>query len=239
MATTLMPVDPAVSAQRVNRILAISASLLPEEVVAGRRARRIRGWVIVMVVIVAALCGAWIVAAQRDVQAADEELTAATGEVADLQHAQDKYASVVQLRNDTDLLKTQLKTTMANDLDWAEMLSMLRSTGEPMDIDVDGINGSVDNDKAGAKATSSSAGTLPSTSESGTLGRAVVTGTAPDKEAVAAYVDALAKKTTIANPYVTDVTKSESRVTFSLNVDITRDALCGRFGEACDSTGGN
>src|SRR3712207_473325 len=129
MATTLMPVDPAVSAQRVNRVLTISASLLPEEIIAGRRARRIRTWVILMVVIVAALCGAWIVSANRDKQAADEELNVATGEVADLQRDQNKYSSVVQLRNETDLLKTQLKTTMANDLDWAEMMSMLRTTG--------------------------------------------------------------------------------------------------------------
>ncbi|MFI7598754.1 PilN domain-containing protein [Actinoplanes sp. NPDC049681] len=236
MATTLMPVDPAVTTQRINRVLNISASLLPEEIVAGRRARRVRTWVIVIVIIVAGLCGAWIVAANRDKQAADEDLTAATTEVAKLQRAQDKYATVVQLRNETDLLKGQLKSTMANDLDWADLLTMLRTTGDPVNIDVTGINGSVDDAEEGSK--SSSAGTLPSTSESDTIGSVTVTGTAPDKQAVAAYVDALAQQTKIANPYVTSVTTSSDKVSFSLSVDITRNALCGRFGDPCKSTGG-
>lgn len=237
MATTLMPVDPAVNAQRANRVLTISANLLPGELIAGRRARRIRTWVVVIVVIVAALCGGWIVMASRDEQAADEELTAATSDMADLQRAQNKYSGVVQLRNETDLLKSQLKTTMADDLDWAGMLGMLRSTGEPMKIEVESLNGSLPN--AGAGEGSSSSATLPSTSKSDTVAAIVVTGTAPDKEAVAAYVDALGEEDKLANPYVTSVTTSDGDVTFSLNVDITRDALCGRFGDPCKPTGGN
>lgn len=237
MATTLMPVDPAVTTQRVNRVLNISANLLPEEVVAGRQARRIRTWVIVIVVIVAGLCGAWIVAASRDKQAADEELTAATSEVAALQRSQDKYSTVVQLRNETEVLKSQLKSTMANDLDWAGLLSVLRITGDPMKVTISSINGNVDATEAASKT--SSTGTLPSTSKSDTIGQVTVTGSAPDKEAVAAYVDALADKTVLANPYVTNVTSSGKKVEFSLSVDVTGNALCGRFGDPCNSTGGN
>ena len=237
MATTLMPVDPAVNAQRANRVLSISANLLPDELIAGRRARRIRTWVVVIVVIVAALCGGWIVMANRDKQAADEELTAATSEMAELQRSQNKYSGVVQLRNETKLLKSQLKTAMANDLDWAGMLTMLRSTGEPLKIEVDGVNGTLPNAEAGNG--SSSAATLPSTSKSDTVAAVIITGTAPDKEAVAAYVDALGEEDELANPYVTSVTANKGDVTFSLTVDITRDALCGRFGTPCKSTGGN
>lgn len=233
MATTLMPVDPAATTQRVNRVLTISAALLPDEIVAGRRARRIRTWVIVIVVIVALLCGAWIVSAARDKQSAAAELTAATSEVADLQRAQNDYSSVVHLRNETELLRSQLKTAMASDLDWAEMLSMLRSTGAPMEIEVDGVNGTVDE-----TGKAPSAGSLPSTSKFDTIGQMTLTGSAPDKEAVAAYVDALAEKSTLANPYVTSVNTNEDDVAFSLTVDITRTALCGRFGDTCKSPGG-
>ena len=55
-------------------------------------------------------------------------------------------------------------------------------------------------------------------------------------------MDDLAEKTSIANPYVTSVTTTDDEekkaVAFSLSVDITQAALCGRFGEACKSTGG-
>lgn len=236
MPTTLMPVDPAMSPQRVTRLLTISATLLPEEVVMARQARRTRTWVLVVVFLVACLCAAWAVLANRDEQAADKELTAATTEVIGLQRDQREYSSVVKVRNDTDQLRKQLKTLMANDLDWAALLTLLRTTGEPSDVVVDGVTGELT--EAGEDGGGSS-GSLPSTSESGSIGSVTVTGTAPDKEAVAAYVDLLAKQATTANPYVTNVTSAdEDEVTFSLTVDITQAALCGRFAEPCPSTGG-
>jgi len=244
MATTLMPVDPAVSPQRVNRLLTISANLLPEEVIAGRRARRTRTWVIGIVVLVALLCGGWIAYADHQRQEADRELTAVTSDVVSLQRDQRGYASVVQLRIEADELKGQLQTVMANDLDWAALLKMLRGTG-PAGIEVSDVSGKIAAAADGGGATTS-AGSLPSTSTSSSIGTVTVTGSAPDKEAVAAYVDALGRQTTIANPYVTSVTKNTEEVagangngvTFSINVDITSKALCGRFGTACPSTGG-
>ena len=63
---------------------------------------------------------------------------------------------------------------------------------------------------------------------------------APDKKAVAAYVDALGKQTVVANPYVTSVATAEGGgVTFSLRVDIASASLCGRFTVECKSAGGN
>ncbi|WP_212992523.1 hypothetical protein [Actinoplanes auranticolor] len=235
MATTLMPVDPAMSPQRITRLLTISANLLPDEIIAARQARRTRAWVLIVVFLVACLCAAWVVLANREKQAADRELTVATTEVFGLQRDQRQFASVVKVRNDTDLLKKQLGTVMANDLDWAALLTLLRTTGEPSDVIVAGITGSL-----AQAGDSGKSGTLPSTSKSSSIGSVVVTGTAPDKEAVAAYVDRLAKHSTIANPYVTSVTSTAETgdVSFSLNVDITQAALCGRFGEPCPGTGG-
>jgi len=65
----------------------------------------------------------------------------------------------------------------------------------------------------------------------------VVTGTGPDKRAVAAYVDALARQPVLANPYVTSVTTDDDEVTWTLRVDITSAALCGRFGDKCETGG--
>ncbi|MEV4706655.1 hypothetical protein [Actinoplanes sp. NPDC049316] len=235
MATTLMPVDPAASPQRTTRLLTISANLLPEEIVSARQGRRTRIWVIVFVLLVAAACGGWVAYANNQKQLADRELTEATTQVLALQRDQREYADVVKVRSDTELLKKQLKSVMARDLDWGALLMLLRTTGQPVDIEVTGVNGKLTT--AGDAPEASSA--LPSTSKSGSIGQVVVTGTAPDKKAVAAYVDLLAKQPTLANPYVTNVASTEAgNVTFSLTVDITQKALCGRFGQACKPSGG-
>ncbi|AGL14719.1 hypothetical protein [Actinoplanes sp. N902-109] len=235
MATTLMPVDPASSPQRVTRLIAISASLLPEEIITARRARRTRSWVIVVVLLVMCLLGAWFFRANQDTRAADAELTAATTEVTDLQRSQREYKDVVTVQNDTETLSKQLKAVMKNDLDWAALYSTLSGTAGASGLQLDGVNGTL-KDASNKEDTN----TLPSTSTAKTIGQVVVTGTGPDKEAVAAYVDTLARQTVVANPYVTAVNATDDgKVTFSLNVDITSAALCGRFGAKCTSRGGN
>lgn len=232
MATTLLPIDPQTPPQRVNRILTISANLLPEEIVNARRARRARIWTAVVVLLVAILCAAWYAMAYRETQATEHDLTAATEAVTALQREQRGYAEVVQVRNESDALSGQLKAVMANDLEWRVLLATLRDTGAKSDITVGGVNGSLTSQDAKAVVT------LPGASSSTPVASLVVTGTAPDKKAVAAYVDALAKVGTLSNPYVTTVANAASGVTFSLSVDINQTALCGRFTVGCKSTGG-
>ncbi|WP_433725367.1 hypothetical protein ACQP2Y_06140 [Actinoplanes sp. CA-051413] len=236
MATTLMPIDPAVSAQRANRIPMISASLLPEETIAARRARRALIWVVVMVVLVAALCAAWFTMARSEKLAAERDLDAATVRVTDLQREQRTYAKTVQVQNEITALSTQLKAVMADDLDWSALLNTVRNAGAPSGIQVDGVNGRINGAEGGG---TSAANTLPRTNSTAAVGTLTVSGSGPDKQAVAAYVDALAKETVVANPYITSVaTDEKDGVTFSLTVDITQTALCGRFTQACKPAGG-
>jgi hypothetical protein len=192
-------------------------------------------WVAVVVLLVAALCAAWFAVAHQQTQAAERDLEASTVTVADLKREQDEYSDTVRLKTRTETLERQLKAVMANDLDWNALLDTVRFTGIPSDITVKGVNGRL-NDADGASTPGSNP--LPSTSTTPPIGSLVVTGTAPDKRAVASYVDALAKETTVANPYVTSVVSEEESgdVTFSLRADITQAALCGRFTTQC--TGG-
>jgi hypothetical protein len=235
MATTLMPLDPALSPQRVARVLTISAHLLPDEIVAARRARRTRTWVIGLVALVACLCVVWFAYASNAKQDAEQELSAASIEVMNLQREQREYAEVVQVQNHTTLLTGQLKAVMANDLDWAALLATLRATGATSDITITGVTGRLD----GADGTGAASSPLPSTNPAASIGGLVVTGTGPDKKAIAAYVDALAKQTVVANPFLTSVTSADDTTTFSLSLDITQTALCGRFGDKCTYAGGN
>jgi hypothetical protein len=231
MATTLLPIDPAMSPERVSRILTISANLLPEETIAGRRARRVLIWVAVVVVLVAALCGTWFGYAYHQKQSAEQELEAATAEVRTLQVAQRDYAETVQVQNDITTLTGQLKTVMTNDLDWGALFDTLRRAGAPAGIKVGDVNGQLDAADGRGPGTSAA---LPSTNPATSIGSLVVTGWAPDKQAVATYVEALAKQTTVTNPYVTSVaTDDDGGVTFSLTTAITQESLCGRFTGAC------
>lgn len=237
MATTLMPVDPAAPPQRLTGLLTISARLLPQEVSDARRARRTRGWVLVVVVLVACLCAAWVVKAQREKQDAERELTTATAAVTELQQGQQQFGAVVKVENETILLEKQLKTVMADDLDWAALLDTLRSLGTASGLKILTADGKLA-DAAGSTAQTTN--TLPSTAKTSSIGTFVVTGTGPDKEAVATYIDKLAKQTVIANPYLTSITTENGVVTFSLTADITQASLCGRFSAtACASAGGN
>ncbi|MCA2215349.1 hypothetical protein [Jidongwangia harbinensis] len=230
MATTLLPIDPQMSPQRVNRILTISANLLPAEVVVARRARRARTWTAVVVLFAVALCGGWFALAYHGKQVAERDLEAATDTVATLQFKQREYSGAVQVRNESTALSAQLDAVMANDLDWGALLETLRTTAAPSQIVVKGVNGKLHGDEKGAA--------LPGATTTATVGALVVTGTGPDKRAVAAFVDALAEQSTLANPYVTSVTTEDEGVTFALNVDLAEAALCGRFTDPC-KTGGN
>lgn len=236
MATTLLPIDPAVSPQQANRIPMISARLLPDEIRAARKARRALVLAVVMVVVVAVLCAAWFTLAYRDKEDARRDLDAATTTVTDLQRKQQEFSPTVRVQSEITTLDGQLKAAMATDLDWSALLTTVRGAGTPSGIRVDGVNGRLsDADGGGTPA----ANTLPNTSKTTAIGTLTVTGSGPDKQAVAAYVDALARETTVANPYITSVAKAEKAgVTFSLTVDITQTALCGRFTDPCEK-GGN
>jgi hypothetical protein len=229
-----MPLDPALSPQRVTRVLTISADLLPDEIVAARRARRTRSWVLAVLVLVLAGIGGWYVQAEHDLRTATDELATVTGEAASLQRDQTKYAPVVDVQTQTKAITRQLGTLLAKDLPWATLIDTLRDTGTDAGVTVAGMSGLLN----AADAGTSGAVSLPSTSGASTIGTVTVTGTGPDKPSIAKYVESLSDLTMVANPYLTSVAENDNGdVQFSLTVDITAQALCGRFTTAC-TTGG-
>ncbi|MFG1608723.1 PilN domain-containing protein [Actinoplanes sp. NPDC049265] len=235
--TTLMPLDPALSPQQVTRVLSITADLLPEEVVAARRARRTRGWVLAVVGMVVLALAGWYVVADRGTGDAAADLESVTAEQSRLQRKQTGYGEVVNTQSENIAITKQLKTLMANDMQWAVLIDTLRDTGQASKATVTGISATLVTDKTGAPAPA-----LPSTSGAATVGTITITGTAPDKPSVARYAETLNQVSTLANPYVTSVTQEKEKgkgVTFGLTVDVTTRALCGRFTTPCKTTGGN
>ncbi|GAB1645236.1 PilN domain-containing protein [Krasilnikovia sp. MM14-A1259] len=236
MATTLMPVDPQASPLRATRLLTITANLLPEEVVASRRARRARTAVLGALVGVVLLLGGWFLHAQHETRTADRELADAKAQVEDQKRKQAKYSKVVDVQAQTTMIVGQLKAVMADDLPYTTLMDTLRHTGTT-EVTVSGISAKLDDAQTKAGAAAKTAAPVTSA----TMGTLQIMGTAKDKNAVARYVDSLAKVPMVVNPFVTSVAQVDGGggVQFSLNADIRSTARCGRFTTPCKSTGGN
>jgi len=239
MSTTMIRVDP-VAPRRFPRVPTISADLLPEEIVAARRARRARGWVLAILVLVIALLAVWYLYAIRQRNAADEELQVLAAQAASLQRSESTdYLDVVGVQSQITTLDRQLTTVMASDLPWAALLARLNAAAADTGVKLTEITGALAlAGTAGAAAPAGTGATLPSTSQDAKVGTLTLNGTAPDKPSIAAFVTMLGTLRSLANPYLTSATKtSNGQLDYSLQVDVTDAALCGRFTTAC-TTGG-
>ncbi|WP_127499535.1 hypothetical protein [Actinoplanes solisilvae] len=224
--TALMPIDPAVSPAQVSRVLTIRANLLPDEIRAGRNARRTKVGLIGAVAAVLAVLAGWYVYAVRQVDMANENLTSATDQVRRAQNDKKKYSGVQQIIDDRDAVTADLKTLLATDLPWATNMDSLRVDAKATEVKIDTIAGTMIQDDGTVKGTEPPVATLS------------ITGTAPDKKHVAAFLDRLANHKGVTDPYVTTVSGGGG-VTYALTAKFTKAALCGRFTTACARTGGN
>ncbi|GGN36717.1 hypothetical protein FHR83_006552 [Actinoplanes campanulatus] len=224
--TALMPVDPTVSPQQAARILTLRADLLPPEIRDGRRARRTRSLVIVLVLVTLAGLGTWYWQAGLAKQAAEDEYNETFQSLTDARSDQKtkKLEALVEYQEGGEALDTELKAVLANDLSWTNMMNLLRNKAQK-GVTIDEITGSLVEEKS-AEASD------------GVVGSLTVTGTAEDKRLVADYVNRLGDLKHVANPFVTSVTKeTDGDFTFSVSVSITEKALCGRFTSDCPSGG--
>jgi hypothetical protein len=183
--------------------------------------------------------GSWYAYVWDQARSADDELAAVNSEAQIVQQRQSRFSDVVSVQDQTTAIGRQLSTLLAKDLRWAALLRTLRDTGADADVTVTGVNGSLNASGPGGAAIPGygAQGNLPRTGGSSTIGALAVTGTAPDKSSLAKYVDALGKLTVVANPYLNSAAETDGEVQFNLRVDITADALGGRF-TTKTSTGG-
>jgi Tfp pilus assembly protein PilN len=229
--TALMPLDPTVSPQQSLRILPIRANLLPDEITAGRNARRTRTLLAAVLVLTIAVLAGWCMYAVRDRNAAADELASVTKQVDDTSREMkaDKYTKVTKTIQERDTITDQLKAAMANDLPWYTLMDQLRTTGIAS-VKITSISGALDKVAAG--------GTTTAATVSKKAGAVTVSGTAKDKKTIAAYLKALADAKLVTNVYLTAGNEQDKNVwTFTLNADIPKSALCGRFTTPCKSGG--
>jgi Tfp pilus assembly protein PilN len=225
------------------RYLDIRADLLPHELVLDRRVARVKRRAVIALVLVVLLLGAWYALARWSTAGDRDDLRSAQQLNAQLLAEQQKYQPLVDAQNQTTAINNALKQLMVGDLSWTDMLITLRAKA-PNGVQIGSVTGTITSGAATANNSSTNGG-LSILNESGKpeVGTLTINGSAADKNQVAAYVDSLGKVSGLASPFPASVTSTGNRVSFSVQVIITSDALGGRYADtptgSPSSSGGN
>jgi Tfp pilus assembly protein PilN len=226
--------DPAGRpSMEIRRPVRISANLLPSEVVADRRLTALKRRLVFGLVALVVVLGAGYGYSRWQTSQAAQILRGEQIRATDLLNQQASYTPLVTVQADLAGVQGQLATVMADDMDWSQLFGVL-SQSAPRGVSLTGVTGAV----TGADTSSSSTdySQVLNRSGSSTVGTVAVSGTAPSKEAVAAYVDALAKVRGFTGAYPSSVIGDRASWTFTVNVQLTNSVLHGRYTPAADAT---
>ncbi|WP_430783190.1 PilN domain-containing protein [Actinoplanes sp. G11-F43] len=226
--TALMPVDPSVSSLQAARILSIRADLMPPEIREGRRSRITRSMVVVLLVATLAVLAAWYAQATVAKQNAEDEYNDTFQSLTTARASQktDELRDLVEYQDGGTALNGELTTILANDVSWTNLVTLIRDRAEDTKVGITEIGAGLNNDSADAEAQT--------TTEIGTV---MISGSAASKRVVADFVNELGDLKDLVNPFVSSVTDTDGRVSFTVTVTITDEAHCGRFTEKCPSGG--
>lgn len=101
--------------------------LMPPEVVADRRFRKARGWMLLSVVGTVLLSGGVLWLADADADAAAAELATEQARTAELNAEAAQYAAVPAILASVDRAESALDTAMATDIEWYRYLTQMGS----------------------------------------------------------------------------------------------------------------
>lgn len=237
------PAEPApppveASGQSRQRVVRISANLMPGEVIGKRRGRTMQrrvllGLALLLVLLIAGYGFTWL-----QTHNANDELAAAQQKAVALAAQQQQFAPLVDAQREAAQIQQTLGQLMAGDLQWSKLLDEIRSKAVD-GVSVAGVTGTVTtNNAAAAPGVSDGLGVLNQTGEA-QVGTVTITGTAPSKNTVAQFVDRLGTVRGLAAAFPASVTSDTGKLTFSVNVLLTSKALGGRFTVPTGTTEGN
>lgn len=205
------------------RLLPITANLLPPEITDARRTRKVRRVAAAIVAGALVLTAVWYFVAKQQTSHAQSSLDQAEQQSVSLTHKEASYANLVKVQADAAAINTKLSALMANDLQWWQLLPALNAAA-PAGVTLTSVSGTL------ATAGAASATPVPGTTGPAAVGSLTISGTAPDKNSIAAFLDALSLVKGLSNPYTSGAQSGTgSTLTFSMHADINSTALGGRF----------
>jgi Tfp pilus assembly protein PilN len=225
------PMRPAV---RTSWAPVPQVNLLPPEILAKRRFRRLQTQLAGAGVAVVALCAATVVWAQAGVSSAETDLAAVRAQGALLQAQQAKYAQVPKALAELDRVKAAREATLGTDVAWYRFLSDL-AINTPSGTQLSSVTITM----SGKNATTAASAPLTPTG----LGQVKVTGQALRFTDVAAWLDAVNKVHGLTGSGLDSATKpaagspgtsgsaspAASTVTFSGSAVVVPGALSHRY----------
>jgi len=172
----------------------VFANLMPDEVVASRRARVVKRYVLLGLAAVLFLLATAFGLTWWQTQSAQGDLSAAQDQATALQHRQREFQPLVTAQGQSTQIHTILGKLMVGDLQWTHLLDTVRASAKG--ISITGLTGAVTVGAAapvtGAPGTSGGITVLNQTGQL-QVGTMTISGIARDKNAVAAFVDTLGK----------------------------------------------
>lgn len=223
MATTSAPavVTSTAATPRVN--------LLPPEIEAARRFRRVQAGLGLTVVAAAGVVVGLYVSAVSSVDEAQGELDAATATHQTLQAEAARYAEVPAVLAEVDTVEAQVGQALGQEIRWSYLFNDL---GVRIPLNVWLTQVTVTQDVDGtlvADPATAPAGALPG------IGSVQFTGKALKHNDVAAWLDAIAEQRGYADPYFSTSAREQigerDVVGFTSSVTVTEDALSRRYSE--------
>jgi len=208
-------------------------NLLPPEIEAGRRFRRVQLGLGVGAVAALGVVGLLVIVANSQVSGAQDDLTSAKAQQSALQAKVATYAEVPAIYAKVDAAEAQLSLAMGQEVRWSYFMNDL-SLSVPRKVSLTSMTVTQNVDAAATGVSSTTPGYLAP-------GVATVTfsGQGYVHNDVAAWLDALAKQRGITQPYFTTSTKtpvgSQDSVTFTSQATVTQDALSKRWTQKAGS----
>jgi Tfp pilus assembly protein PilN len=223
---------PTVQQTSTQLVALPRVNLLPPEIEAARRFRRVQAGLGAGVAAAVVVAGALVVMANGQVNDAKDDLATAKSRGASLQAEQAKYAEVPLVYAQVEAGEAQLSQAMGKEIRWSYFLNDL-SLRTPAKVWLTGmtVTESVDAPVAAA----------PTSQTYGTPGIGTITfqGKGYRHNDVAAWLRALGNQPGLADPYFTNSTQekigAEDSVTFDSQAVITEEALSGRFTDKAGS----
>ena len=225
MTATVAPLEISAEPGDSLRLLPISVNLLPAEIMSARAGRSARRGAVGVLLLSVLAVGGWYYTASQANDDAAAQLTSAQDATTAALHGQHTYDDLVTTKSNILAKQGQVGQVTAGDVAWSRLYPAVRHI-LPAGTKLTGLSGTT------APQTQDAAvpGTVPTTTTT-TTGSLVLTGTAPNKPAIALFVERLAHVHGLANPIVTSVsTDSKANVVdFSINADTTASALNKRY----------
>lgn len=229
------------------RFVTVFADLMPDEVLAGRRGRAMKRRVLIGLVAVVLLLTAGYAFSWVQTHNAGTDLSSAQARAAALTRKQADFTPLVKAQADSTQIQQTLAKLMAGDLQWSKLLESVRGTAGS-GVDITSINGNVTASGSPGGSTGPAAGgnaggvaggiSVLNQTGQGQIGSLTISGTAPNKNAVAAFVDRLSSVRGLAAAFPASVATTTGKLTFSVNVILTSKALGGRYAVKSATPGG-